>query len=197
MERPSDIESQRETLRERCVVEIYDPEKISWEEIGADIMRIEQSASGDEEGLDEETLQELFENKESIIILMRDPTEQDKIVGFTAAEPTMTAYADRKEYSDREQKENTAYISDSAFERDYQGHGLIAPLMETLEKRLVKGGYLFMERDAADVGEPGKTYSDKIRKNYEGRITEEKPHDSEYGKQVFFRIKLKKLEIKN
>ena len=180
-------------LKDSCIVEIYDPKKISWNEIKEDILRVEISAFGEEKAFDEEMLQEAFENPDSIVIMTRD-AKTNRIVGFTYAEPTVTAYPE--EYPERETRTDTAYISDSAFEDLYQGHGLISPMMEELENQLVQRGFSFMERDSADSKRDEsfneETYAQKIRKNYGNRIVKEEFHDSEYGPQVFFRIKLRR-----
>ena len=49
-------------LKDSCIVEIYDPKKISWNEIKEDILRVEISAFGEEKAFDEEMLQEAFEH---------------------------------------------------------------------------------------------------------------------------------------
>ena len=68
----------------------------------------------------------------------------------------------------------------------------MAPLLDKLDEELSRRGYMFIERDAADdKGSEGteENYADKLRKNYRERIVAEESHDSEYGPQVFFRMR--------
>ncbi len=191
-------EFKNENLRDYCAVEVYNPQKLSWDEIGQKIVEIELSASGEKPGLDEEILKEAFEDSSSVAIITKD-TRDGKIVGFTIAQPTAVIYPE--DFPDRQPSEDTAYITDSAFEKSYQGHGLIVPMIEELERQLIAKGFSFMERDSADDKKDKdstteETYADKIRKNYKDRILKEESHDSEYGPQVFFRIRLKKSDEK-
>ena len=180
-------EFKSENVRENCALEIYDAKKTPWNEIKDDIMRIEISSSGEKPGLDEEILKEAFEDPASIIIITKD-MGKNKIVGFSLAGPAAIAYLE--DYPERPTNDDTAYIWDSAFEKGYQGHGLIAPVNEEMEQQLTKRGFSFMERDVANDKKDKdstteETYADKIRKNYKGRIIKEESHDSEYGPQVF------------
>ncbi len=197
-ELPNPIREDSESFRgseflKRCRVEVYDPKQVSWEEIGGDILGVELSASGAEGALDEETLRKGFEDPESVIVLMRDSVT-NKIVGFTYAKPAVKTY--QEDFPERQATEDTAYIYDTEIQEQYQGRGLVSVLIAKLEQELLVRGFSFIERDAdnnRDSGKPdAETYADKIRKNYRGRIIKEEPHDSEYGQQVYFRIRLNK-----
>src|SRR3989344_5174410 len=123
-------EFKSENVRENCALEIYDAKKTPWNEIKDDIMRIEIS-------------KEAFEDPASIIIITKD-MGKNKIVGFSLAGPAAIAYLE--DYPERPTNDDTAYIWDSAFEKGYQGHGLIPPVNEEMEQQLTKRGFSFMER---------------------------------------------------
>lgn len=185
--------SKNEFLK-RFQVEVYNPKTSAWKNIKEDIMNIELEAFGEEKAFDEETLERDFTKALNTIVFVKDVTT-GKIIGFTYAKPTTLAYPE--DFPDRPASEDTAYIYDTAFNPEYQGKGLLPGLMEKLEEELVKKGYAFIERDSADYvegersGEKKKTYADNVRKAYGERIIKEEGHPSEYGPQVFFRIRLK------
>lgn len=190
------IGGKRETSAEneahgRCRIEIYDQSSLPWESIREEILGIELSAFGPEKAFDEKMLKMDFKDPKSVIVLARDKNTS-KIVGFTYAKSTAETYPE--DYPERENSVDTAYIYDTAFAPEYQGEGLVSPLMKELERQLVSKGYRFLERDAANTRDglkAGKeTYADKIRRNYQGRILKEEAHDSEYGPQIFFRMRL-------
>lgn len=179
---------ENEEERIMCTTEVYDLGITPWDEIKKDIVRIETVSSGEGGGLEEEDLKEAFENPDTVAILLRNA--EGTIVGFTFAEPTENVYT-KKDYPRRERSKDTVYISDSTIDPDYQHQGFIGPMMEQLESQLVEKGYKFIERDSADTeNEDGESYADKITKIYEGR------HRSTYGKQAFFRTKLKEPDKK-
>ncbi|MBI4098726.1 MAG: GNAT family N-acetyltransferase [Candidatus Magasanikbacteria bacterium] len=180
------VENQEDELYQRCVTEIFDAEKITQEkldEILKDFVQWERAIWG-EEGFDEELFLEDLPNPENTVVFLRD-TKTGKIVGFTYAEPVehIDRYVEPKE---RRDPKLVAYISDTLVDPQYQGHGLVGKLMETLEEELRRRGYQYIERDTAVEG----GYADNVRKNYASRIIEEQPHPSEYGDQVFFCITL-------
>lgn len=167
----------------RCKAELFDPQKQNWEEIKDSILEIEKAHFG-AKAFTERIFKPAFENPETTAVLLKD-TQNNKIVGFSYAEPVKRAY--RHGYdSPRSIMPKTAYISDTAIDPEYTGHGLVGKIMEVMEKELIRLGYEYLERDAAI--ENG--YAEKIMKVYKDRILIAKPHDSEYGPQIFFRIKL-------
>ncbi|MEK7478998.1 MAG: GNAT family N-acetyltransferase [Patescibacteria group bacterium] len=188
---------------ERCSVEVFDLNMLSWKYVGKNIMAVELSAFGEERSFGEETLENDFMNPENTIVILRD-AQAEEIIGFTYAKPTVEAYPE--DFPERSVSEDTAYIYDTALKKEYQGKGLVQVLIERLEGELAKKGYRFIERDSADyspesvskiderTGAKRETYADKVRKTYGERIEREEKHDSEYGSQVFFRIRLKSPE---
>jgi hypothetical protein len=58
--------------------------------------------------------------------------------------------------------------------------------MSDLEGKLWEKGYRYVTRDASVAN----GYAASIDHTYEGRIEERSAHDSKYGPQVFFKIRL-------
>ena len=170
-------------------VEIYNSEELPWDTIKEDILGVELSAFGEEEAFGEDMLERDFRDTDSVIVLMRD-VKLDRIVGFTYAKPVTKTYPE--DFPERVPSKDTAYVYDTALEKEYQGKGLVGSLLAKLDEELVRRGFSFVERDSANYAEGGEkeTYADKIRRNYKDRIVYEESHDSEYGPQVFFRIRL-------
>lgn len=109
-------------------------------------------------------------------------SESAHIVGFSCAIPEGKLDPEREAES-----RETAHIVDTAIETSYQGCGLIGLLMEVLERELRSAGYLYLEREAAIAN----GYAAKIERAYAGRILEQDgPFESEWGLQIFFRIRL-------
>lgn len=188
----------KEEIAENFNCEVYNPRKVSWEEIKDDILRIELSAFSEEKAFDEKILKRDFEDPDSVIVLMINNVT-NKIIGFSYAKPTIKVYPE--DFPNREANEDTAYIYDTALEESYQGKKLVKNLLDKIDTELVNRGFSFIERDSADYLKDEKsennkkeTYADKIRKNYQDRIIKEEMHDSEFGPQVFFRMSLKKPE---
>lgn len=173
-------------------VEVYRPEEIPWDTIKEDILRIDSSAS-EGEPFPEEMLERDFQDPDTTVILMRD-RQTDAIVGFSYAKPTTKTYPE--DFPERPASQDTAYIYYTALDTSHQGQGLVVPLLEKLDEELSRRGYMFIERDAADDKgeETEESYADKLRKNYRERIVAEESHDSEYGPQVFFRMRTRKSE---
>ncbi|TSC68827.1 MAG: hypothetical protein G01um101466_300 [Parcubacteria group bacterium Gr01-1014_66] len=175
--------------------EIYNPDKLPWDKIREDILKIEESAYGEEDLFGEEVLQNDFEDPDNIVVILRD-IATEKIIGFTYAKPTLKSYPE--DFPEREMSKDTAYIYYTVIEKSYQGKGLVSSLLNKLEDELVRRGFSFVERDAANDREGeqsgAETYADKLRKNYQERILKEEAHDSEFGPQVFFRMSLPKPE---
>ncbi len=185
-------------LRKRCQVQVYDALQTSWESIKDQIVGIEIESFGQEKAFDEDTLKDGFTNPGNTIVIVKD-TKNDKIVGFTFAKPATSTYLEdfpKRVKSKRFDfmRDDAAYIYDTAFAREYQHLGLVAPLMQTFETLLKEKGYSYMDRDSEDNREDGKseTYADKVRKNYTDRIVRTYRHKSIYGWQRYFRIRLDK-----
>lgn len=161
--------------------EIFTPKPESFEKIKFEIFSIENENFGDH-SFDEESLTEDFTNPENIIVILRDPAENDKIIGFTYAEPV-----DHFDKNRKAESAVTAYITDTALLKEYQGRHLVGIMMEKLEDEMKKRGFKFVERDSRVANK----YADNVRKAYKDRIVDEKgPSKSEWGDQIFFRIRL-------
>lgn len=162
------------------VAAVHRPSWPGWLRIRADIVRIENEQFG-EGAFDEEYLAYEFTRPVNTVVLLRDAIT-GTVVGFTYAVPVGEIDPDRE----RESGE-TAYICDTVLDGAHQGMGLVARLMRVLENELRVRGYRFIERDAA----VGNGYAAAIERAYGDRIVGQgEPHDSEYGPQTFFRIRL-------
>ena len=120
------------------------------------------------------------------IVLMRDE-QTGEIIGYTYAGQE-DAEDRRKDVPREDTGEKTAYVYNTALHSEYQGHHLVGKLMEILEKELKKRGFEFLERDSA----VRNNYAANIKKSYGDRVIYEEPHDSKWGQQIFFRIRLEK-----
>lgn len=150
-------------------VEIFDPKKHSWSDIKERIISIEHEAFGDKSFSDED-LSNDFQNVNNVVVLLKD---SNNILGFVYAEPA--------------NKEETALICDIVIEKKSRQKHLAGILMDSLEEELKKRKYKYIEMDAAVAN----NFAENISKQYKSRIVEQgEPHDSIWGKQVFFRIKL-------
>lgn len=172
-------------------VGVYDSKKVAWSKIKDEILSIEKSAFDETQVFGEEILKRDFEDPDNVVVVIKNSS--GKIVGFTYAKPTAKTYPE--DFPERKPNEDTAYIYDTAIEKSYQGKKLVRLLLKRLDQELVDRGYSFIERDSSNSRKNGserqdETYTDKIRKKYKDKIVKEELHDSEYGPQVFFKIKL-------
>lgn len=183
-------ELERDLITERCFAERYDPKKIPWTTVKEDVMRIEHAQFG-RLAFPTKELKSIFRNRKNTIILLRDITS-GKVIGYTCAVPLTAFY---KEYSittvPREDNgKQTAYICNTAIESHYTGHHLVGKMMAALEEALVSRtdkDYRFLERDSVIKNH----YAENISKAYADRIIyQSNPHNSAFGAQIFFRIKL-------
>lgn len=167
----TDAEKQRKLLQldsiELAKLQSFSSEVIepgNWDSIRESILAIENKAFNGK-GYTEGHLQSEFENPNNIVVLLR---ENGRVIGYTSA---------------IRQDDETLYISSTAIDPKYQGNGLVADLMYTLDLEATKRGFTHYERDARyDTG-----YADKLAKNYavEKRST---PFDTPYGKQQHLRM---------
>lgn len=170
----------QDALMGRCLSEIFQPVKETWNVVKDQIVAIENENFADH-CFEPELLENDFTNPRNTIVLSKDK-ESDKIIGFVYAQPI----EDVEENREKEAGE-TAYISDTAILKAYQGHHLVGPMMQLLEKELKKRGYKFVERHSRVAN----NYAANVAKSYKERIVQQgEPADSEWGQQVFFRIKL-------
>ena len=117
----------------------------------------------------EQHLQKRFVDPSVTSVLLKDGTD---IIGFTYAATL---------------NKNEAHIEDTVIYPKFQGKGLVALLMEKLEKELIRKVYTILIRDSSI--ENG--YADKIEKVYKDQIIEKNDRDSDWGRQRTFKIKLK------
>lgn len=169
-----------------CLPEIYDSKKIPWEEISDSVVNIENTQFG-EEAFTEDELKEGMTSENNTIILLRD-SRTNEVIGYTYAFPLLEEAEEDIHKIEREDRgEKTAYVENTALHPKYMGNKLVGSMLELLEQELVRKGYLYMERDAATAN----NYAENIAKNYGDRIIYKgDPHESQWGEQVFFRIKL-------
>lgn len=153
---------------------------MAWRNVAGDIMRIEREAFG-KGAFVESYLRYEFQDLANIVVVLL-ARESARVVGFTIAGPVGTTYQHRFLES-----RETAYISDTVIEEASRGQGLVGLMMTCLEAELKMVGYRFVERHAAvEYG-----YADKIARHYGDRVMfRSQPRDSEWGPQVFFRIRL-------
>lgn len=180
--------SSEDPVAERCEIIIYDPRQTPWKKIREDILRIEQTQFG-RNAFDEQTFIDQFADPETVVVLIRD-RETNHAVGFTYADPAEKAYGisfhPERKLRTPEELNQTAYIEDTAIDPDYTGHHLVGPLIDALKKELWKRNFRYIERDAAVAN----NYAANIAKNEKENILYQEPHDSQWGPQIFFRIKL-------
>ncbi|MFZ2188770.1 MAG: hypothetical protein WAV73_04375 [Candidatus Moraniibacteriota bacterium] len=157
--------------------ELYDPCKISWDEIKETVFDLIRTNCGEEIFNDpyftKEVIETLFNDPQSIVVLLR--SAEKKIIGYQLAVP------------DSEQPEGTAsYIYATDIYPEFQGKSLVEKLSKLTEDEMKRRGYQFMTRDSAIYN----GYALAIEKAYGDRIIEKKNHRSDYGAQRYFKIKL-------
>lgn len=158
--------------------EVYQPDKSKWAQIRQRILLLEKEAFGDK-AFDDAEIEKDFLNPRNAIALLKDESE---VIGFTYARPLDEADEPCREAEARE----TAYIWDTVIDKRYRGRHLVGPLMDELEGELRKRGYSFVERMAAVAND----YAANVAKHYGDRVVASEPQETQYGKQVFFRIRL-------
>lgn len=178
---------QESELRQHCHVTVYDPVQRPWDSIADEIVELDRMHFGDQ-AFDAELFKQSFLNPENTAVIITDETT-NKIVGFTFASPADVVYEtynENPDYFDRKKDGQAAYIGDTVIHPQYMKHHLVGEMMRLLESKLKEKGFKYLERDSS----VNNNYADNIRKNYSGKIEEEQLHDSEFGPQVFFRIRL-------
>lgn len=156
---------------------------------------------GEDEFFTLEYFQKLVENtipndsnkgKANVILVLQNPEDQD-VFGFIYTEPAENLYTPQSDnpknnfHPERLQNpdiHNTAYITDAVLKKS--GSGMLRKLAQMLEEILTSKGYKFADMDATTAG----GLSDFILENYKDKIVLQEEHDSEYGRQVFIKIKI-------
>lgn len=150
----------------------------NWEQIKDRIIAIENEAF-EVEPFPEDVLKRDFLDSDNVVVLLKDESE---IVGFTYAKPREPDTPDDSPAKPGE----TAMIWDTVIDKRYRGQGLLRLMMEKLEEELRARGFKYMERNARIAN----NFATNIAKNYGDRIIKSFPLDSQWGPQVFFRIRL-------
>lgn len=159
---------------------IYNSQEYPWDNIKDEILTLEKDEFS-KNAWSESTLKKGFIGKDSVAVLLIDSTT-GRIIGFSYAVKGGLDHNFKPV-----DKADTAYIENTIIDKTYRGKGLIGLMMDKLEKELIKKGYKFLERDARVAN----NYAANIKKHYQDRIVESFPHNSRYGEEVFFRIKLR------
>jgi ribosomal protein S18 acetylase RimI-like enzyme len=167
--------------KENFIAEVFDLAVLSWEDIKETVISIEREAFGDKSFSDDD-LSKDFQDKRNTVVLLKQ-AGSNTIIGFTYAKPTEEIDPSEEIRPEKE----VAFIWDTVIRKSFRHKHLVGILMNSLEEELRKRGYKYFEREAAVAN----NYAANISKQYKGRILEQsEPHDSVYGSQVFFRIRL-------
>jgi GNAT superfamily N-acetyltransferase len=155
--------------------ELFDSSQTDWEEIKDQILGLLVlnwgAQSLEDPDFTPKIMEEMFRNPENINVLIR--ALDGKIIGYSSAVPD-------------EEIEQAAYIYSTDIHPDYQRKKLVSKIMEMMEAEMRRRGYQLITRDSAI----NNGYADAIERYYEDRIIEKKDHDSPYGPQRYFKIKL-------
>lgn len=148
-------------------VSLIQPSLSNWDKWGEELFSIETKVF-EEKSFTKEMMQTDISDPNTLLALLKD---EDKIVGFayTVAE-----------------SENVAGLVDIAILQEYQGNKYVGVLMSALEEELKKEGYTHL----VQYSMIHNGYADKVQKHYGSRIVESKDIVSEYGRQIYYKIKL-------
>src|SRR3989344_461580 len=99
-------------------VEVYDPNKVKWDDIkdrideigDANLSPEELAADEENDAFSDETLRAVFENPETVAVLLRD--EMGRIIGYSFTI-----------LDENYPNEKTAYIYDTEIDAQFQGRG--------------------------------------------------------------------------
>jgi GNAT superfamily N-acetyltransferase len=164
----------------RYAVHIWNPALDPWDALAPDIAFLERQAFEDKAFDTEYLRSEISDPAHVVALLTKSPDA--RVLGFTYALPVTEIEPHRSPRA-----ANTAYIADSVLEAGIRGQGHIGPLMSCLEDELRHRGFEYLERHAAVA----HGYARKVCKHYSARIeVQRRPNMSEWGPQVFFRIRL-------
>lgn len=163
-----------------CFPQVHPCTDVAWNAVQTDVLRIERELFG-ATAFDEDYLRDEFCNPRNVVIVLIDPS-LSRIVGYAWASPIGDMEGIRIEESS-----TTAYIANIAIDFSYQRKHLTGPVMDLLEAELRIRRYSFWETDAV----VRNRFAANLAKVYSERIVHQSgPHESEYGPQMFFRIRL-------
>lgn len=175
-----------ETLRYECESFTYNPMILPWQSVKHAVLAIAKQNFAPHLW-PEEDYERDFVDPDCVAILAWHKVT-NAIVGYSYATPLMK-YPEEHAYPVIELEDcgqQTAYLWSIALEKSYQGHGLIADIMQMQENELKRRGYRHMELNAT-----GQKFAVNLQKTYTGRLLAAVPLiDPDYGEQVFFRIRL-------
>lgn len=161
------------------IAEIFDHSLHGWIAVKNKIIHLEEEAFG-AGAFKKETIETDFLDLKNIIILLKNE-ETKNVIGFTYAKPREPETDDSPA-----RPGETAWMWDTVIEEGHRGKGLLRLMMSALEQELKKRGFKYLERNALVAN----NFAENISKHYKERIIKSFPLDSEWGPQVFFRIKL-------
>lgn len=167
----------RQGKRPIVTTQMYNPRLLAWKKIRKAIMKIEADAFPQYDP-QEEILEQDFSNKNNIVILLR--SSRQSIIGYAYAEPI-------GQLNPRRKKENakTAYITSIAIHPSFQGKGFAVHLHKSLDIRLKKRGYSFLEGHVVN-----EKYLNSLTRIYADRIVRKRRTLHEDEMKHFVRISL-------
>ena len=160
-------------------VEIHSGSPTLWARCGEEILEVERSA---------------FVNPDERLpreVLERDVSDPTTIVGLLTCGGTLTGFTylelpSRVSPGRDHEDADVRHVSDTAIRRELQGTRLVGTLMSMVEVELAARGVRFLTRNAKIPS----GYADKVARHYRDRIIERHDHESPWGPQRWFRIKL-------
>lgn len=159
----------------QCKTDIFNAESSDAESVKKAIIKLEEINWGEKIANDSdftsEVMESIIKDPKNIVVILR--TFVDKIIGYSIAVPD-------------EDIVGAAYIYSTDIHPSFQGKGLIGKIMKAMEEELRKKGYEFMTRDSA----VSNGYADSVERHYGDRVVEMYDHESPYGPQRYFKIKL-------
>ena len=120
-----------------------------------------------------------------------DVSDPTTIVGLLPCGGTLTGFTylelpSRVSPGRDHEDADVRHVSDTAIRRELQGTRLVGTLMSMVEVELAARGVRFLTRNAKIPS----GYADKVARHYRDRIIERHDHESPWGPQRWFRIKL-------
>ncbi len=159
--------------------EIFNNSPSMWADIQEKILYLEKEAFGSR-SFTQQALEMDFLDSKNIIILLKEE-DRKKIIGFTYAKPREPETNDSPA-----NKGETAWVWDTVIEKKHRGKGYLGTMMTSLEEELKRRGFRYLERNALVAN----NFAKNIDKHYRERIIKKFSLESEWGPQIFFRIKL-------
>ncbi len=168
------------SLTESVFARTLEPSAENWRLYGPEILRLEHLCFG-QASYTESELERDCTHTNTILAILQDSTAA---VADSAAKPATIGYG----YAlPDEDLPDAAYLSSIAIDPQFQGRGLVGRLLGLLEEQIkLTGRYTYLTLDAAI--ENG--FADSINRHYHERVIESNDHDSQWGRQRYFKIAL-------